>query len=186
MDVWVGIIAILVGVVSCFYGYPLFRMLLILAGLIGGYAFGQFLVQAGHPWLSLGMGVITAVIMAVLAYPLWSIGFTIAGALVGFALLGEVSISLNISPGMTLLCGLMGAAAFGTLFYHLKDFLVILTTALKGATEVAFGLGWLMPGLAFRPGKVSWVMLVIIVLLGAAGFAVQYSMFKDRRTYSHR
>jgi len=181
MDAWIGIIAILVGLASCFYGYPLFRILLVLAGLIGGYAFGQHLIQTGHPWLSLGVGVITAVIMAVLAYPLWSVGVTIAGALLGFAILGEIGIALNASQGVIILFAIMGALIIGVLFYHLKDFFVMLTTALKGAVEVVFGLGWLFPALAFRRG---WLTVAAIVGLGAIGLAVQYGMFKDRRTYS--
>jgi hypothetical protein len=184
MDAWIGIIAILVGLVSCFYGYPLFRILLILAGLLGGYIFGQYLLQTGNPWLSLGVGVVSAVIMAVLAYPLWSVGFTIAGALLGFAILGEIGIALNASKGVIILLGIIGAVIIGVLFYHLKDFFVILTTAIKGAAEVAFGLCWIIPGLSFRPGEASWVTVAIIVLLGAAGSAVQYGMFKGRRTYS--
>ena len=41
MDAWFGIAAILVGLASCFYGFTLFRILLILAGLIEGYVFGH-------------------------------------------------------------------------------------------------------------------------------------------------
>lgn len=47
MNFWLGILAILVGLVSCFYGYPLFRVILIFAGLIGGYMLGQSFVQIG-------------------------------------------------------------------------------------------------------------------------------------------
>lgn len=184
MDAGIGIIAILVGLVSCFYGYPLFRILLILAGLLGGYIFGQYLLQTGNPWLSLGVGAVSAVIMAVLAYPLWSVSFTIAGALLGFAILGEIGIAISASKGVTILLGMLGAVFFGAMFYHLKDFFVILTTAIKGAAEVAFGLCWIIPGLEFRPGEASWATVAIIMLLGAAGSAVQYGMFKGRRTYS--
>jgi hypothetical protein len=181
MDPWMGIVAVLVGLVSCFYGYPLFRVLLILAGLIGGYAFGQSLVQAGHPWLSLGVGVVIGLVMAVLAYPLWSIGITISGAVLGFAILGEIGIALNASQGVILLLAVMGAVIIGLLFYHVRDFFVMLTTALKGSVEVVFGLGWLFPALAFRRG---WLTVAAIVGLGALGLAVQYGMFKGRRTYS--
>lgn len=184
MDLWIGITAILVGLVSCFYGYPLFRILLILAGLLGGYIFGQYLLQTGNPWWSLGVGAVSAVIMAVLAYPLWSVGFTIAGALLGFAILGEIGLALNAAKGVTILLGMLGAVFFGALFYHFKDFFVILTTAIQGAAEVAFGLCWIIPGLEFRSGEASWVTVAIIVLLGAAGSAVQYGKFKGRRTYS--
>ncbi len=52
MDTWTGIAAVIVGPVTCFYGYLLFRILLILAGLIVGYGLGHAVEQTGHPWLS--------------------------------------------------------------------------------------------------------------------------------------
>lgn len=184
MDTWMGIIAIIVGLVTCFYGYPLFRLLLILAGLIVGYGLGQSLVQASHPWLSLGIGVIAALALAVLAYPLWSIGVTLSGAVLGFLILSAVGAALNVSQGFILLLGVMGAIIIGTLFFQARDMFVMLTTALNGAVEVSLGLGWLIPALAFRRGATGWLMVAAIVVLGAIGFAVQYGMFKDRRTYS--
>jgi hypothetical protein len=36
MEIWVWFAAIFVGLGSCFYGYPLFRIFLILDGLIYG------------------------------------------------------------------------------------------------------------------------------------------------------
>jgi uncharacterized membrane protein len=56
MDAWFGIAAILVGLASCFYGYPLFRIFLILSGLIYGYVLGHAWAPASHPWLSLAIG----------------------------------------------------------------------------------------------------------------------------------
>lgn len=184
MDAWMGIVAILVGLVTCFYGYPLFRILLILAGLIIGYAIGQAFVQVGHPWLSLAIGVAAAVGLAVLAYPLWSIGVTISGAALGFVILSAVGVAVNASQGASFVMGLVGAALTGVFFYQARDLFVMLTTALNGAVEVAIGLGWLIPALALRPGAAGWPALAIIVVLGACGLAVQYGMFKDRRTYT--
>jgi len=83
---------------------------------------------------------------------LWSVGF-ISGALLGFAILGEIGIALNASKGMIILLGIIGAVIIGSLFYHLKDFFVILTTAIKGAAEVAFGLAGLFRAWHFGPGR---------------------------------
>jgi len=83
MDQWFWLAAIIVGLISCFYGYPLFRILLIVAGLIYGYMIGQILAPASHPVLSLALGIILAVVLAVFAYPLWSIGVALVGAALG-------------------------------------------------------------------------------------------------------
>jgi hypothetical protein len=184
MDIWIGIIAVLVGLVSCFYGYPLFRVLLILAGLIVGYGLGQTVVQTGHPWLSLGIGVIAALALAAFAYPFWSIGVTISGAVLGFLILSAIGAALNVSQAVIFILGALGAIIIGALFYQARDLFVMLTTALNGAVEVAFGLGWLFPALAFGRGTANFLAVAAVVVLGAVGFAVQYGMFKDRRTYS--
>ncbi|MGQ9688599.1 MAG: hypothetical protein ACUVXF_07420 [Desulfobaccales bacterium] len=181
MDMWIGILAVLVGLVSCFYGYPLFRLLLILAGLFVGYFFGHSLGSPGQAWQSLVLGLVGAGLMALLAYPLWSVGVSISGALVGFAIFGEIGILLEASRGLTILLAVLGGVVIGVLFYQMRDFFVMVVTAFKGAAEVFVGLGWLLPFQIFRRGG---LMAGAIIILGAIGLAVQYGMFKNRRTYS--
>jgi hypothetical protein len=184
MDVWFGMAAILVGLASGFYGYPLFRILLILAGLIYGYMLGYSLVPASHPWLSLGIGLAAAAVLAVLAYPLWSIGVVVVGAALGCMILVSLGLALNTSQTIMVLLGVLGAASVGFLFYHVRDLFVMLTTAFNGAVLVVLGLSWYIPALAFGTGRANFLDLVIMVVLGGFGFAVQYGMFKERRTYS--
>lgn len=184
MDIWMGVVAVVVGLVSCFYGYPLFRLLLVLAGLIIGYGLGHLLVLGGHPWVSLMLGAGAAILCAVLAYPLWSLGVAVSGAALGFLILSALTAAADTSQGVSLLAGLLGAVILGGLFYHLRDLLVMLATAINGALEVVLGLGWLVPALALRRGLSGWLGVMAIVILAAVGFAVQYSMFRDRRLYS--
>jgi hypothetical protein len=184
MDLWMGVVAVLTGLATCFYGYPLFRFLLILAGLIVGYAFGQIFFEASHPWLSVVIGIAAAALLAAFAYPLWSVGVTLSGAALGFLFVGSVCAALNLSQGVTLVLGAIGAVITATLFYQARDLFVMLTTAFNGALEVAYGLGWLFPALSLPRRASQLLSLLIIFALGAIGFAAQYSMFKDRRTYS--
>jgi hypothetical protein len=184
MDAWVGILAIIVGLASCFYGYPLFRFFLVLAGLIGGYVIGLGFVQTGNEWMALIVGIIAAVVLAVLAYPLWSIGVLVGGAALGFMILGSVAMALNASQAGVMVLGIVGAAVVGLLFFGARDLFVMLTTALGGAVETVFGVGVLLPALDFRAGEANFLAVVAVVLLGSFGFTVQYRMFKDRRQYS--
>lgn len=184
MEAWVGIAVILVGLAGCFYGYPLFRLFLIVAGLIYGYIFGQSFISVGHPWLALVVGVGAALVLALLAYPLWSIGVIVIGGVLGFMILASLGMALSLSQGVVILMGLLGAAAVGYLFFHFRDLLVMLATAVNGGVQTVYGLGWIFPILAFGPGRSNFLAVVAIVALGAFGFAVQYGMFKDRRTYS--
>jgi hypothetical protein len=183
MDACVGVAAILVGVASCFFGFPLFRIFLVLAGLIYGYVLGHAWVPASHPWLSLLIAFGAAAVLAALAYPFWSIGVIVVGAALGFMILTAVSVALNAPQWVLILLGVMGAVAVGLLFYHVRDLFVMLTTAFNGSALVVLGLSWYIPAMAFG-GRANLPDIVMMVVLGAFGFAVQYGMFKDRRTYS--
>ncbi len=184
METWIGVAAILFGLASCFYGYPLFRFFLIVSGLISGYLLAQFFTPASQPWVALMIGVGAAVVLALLAYPLWSIGVVVIGAALGFMILGALGLALNVSPGVVLLMGALGGALVGFLFYGARDLFVMLATAFNGAVQVVYGLGFLLPGLAFGGGRTNLLAIVAMLVLGSVGFATQYGMFKDRRTYS--
>jgi hypothetical protein len=184
MDQWFWLAAIIVGLVSCFYGYPLFRILLILAGLIYGYMLGQLLASTSHPGLSLALGIVLAVLLAVFAYPLWSIGVVLVGAALGFGLLHFIGAALNADQAVIILMGVMGAIIFGILFYFVKDLLVIVATAFNGAALTVFGLSGFFSVMAFGTGKPNILDLVVMVILGGLGFALQFSMFRTSRRYS--
>jgi hypothetical protein len=184
MDQWFWLAAIIVGLISCFYGYPLFRILLVVAGLIYGYALGQMLASTSHPGLSLALGIVLAVVLAVFAYPLWSIGIVLVGAALGFGLLHFIGAALNADQAVIILLGVMGAIIFGILFYYVKDLLVIVATAFNGAALTVFGLGGFIKIMAVGSGQANILDLVIMVVLGGLGFALQFSMFRNLRRYS--
>jgi len=184
MDAWVGILIMVVGLVGCFFGYPLFRMMLIFAGLIGGYLIGQSFFLTGPEWLALATGITAAIAMAFLAYPLWSVGVFVIGAALGIMILSSIAIILGTSLTVMILLGVIGGVVMGFLFYQVRDLIVMLTTALYGAVEMAYGVGLFIPVFAFRYGAPNFLVLAVVFVVGCIGFAVQYHMFKDRRTYS--
>lgn len=184
MDPWIRIIAIFVGLVSCFYGYPLFRFFLVLGGLLYGFIYGQSFYSASHPFIPILIGVVAAVVLAILAYPLWSFGVIAVGAALGFMILGELGLALNLPEAGVILVGFLGALILGFLFYQARDLFVIVATAYNGAAQAIYGLGLLHASLAIGPGRANFLAVVAIIILGSLGFAAQYSMFKDRRQYS--
>jgi hypothetical protein len=173
MDAWLGIAAILVGLVSCFYGYPLFRILLILAGFIEGYVLGQSFVPAGYPWIAPVIGIGAAVVLAVLAYPLWSIGVIVIGAALGFLIFSSLGLALHVSPAGVIVQGGLGAAVVGFRFYHARDLFVMLATAFNGAVQIALGLVLLFPALTFQGGRANFLAVMAVLVLGGFGYAVQ-------------
>ena len=121
VDPWVRVAAILIGLASCFYGYPLFRIFLVLAGLFYGFIYGQVFYPASHPFMAILIGVIAAVVLALLAYPLWSLGVVAVGAALGFMILGELGLVLNLPEFGVILLGIMGAVILGLLSSAARD-----------------------------------------------------------------
>ena len=61
----------------------------------------------------------------------------------------------------------------------------MLATAFNGAVQVVYGLNLVFPPvLALWSGRANLLAVAAMLVLGGFGFAVQYGMFKDRRTYS--
>jgi hypothetical protein len=184
VDPWVRIFAIIIGLASCFYGYPLFRIFLILAGLFYGFMYGQSFYPASHPFMSILIGVAAAVVLAILAYPLWSFGIVLVGAALGFMILGEIGLILNFQELGVILFGILGALGLGYLFYRARDLFVILATAYNGAVQVVYGLGLFHPSQAVGFAHWNFWPIIAIVVLGSLGFTVQYVMFKNRLKYA--
>ena len=186
MDFWIRLLAIALGLLSCFYGYPLFRFFLVLAGLFYGYLYGQAFFAHSHPFLAVLMGIGLAVVLAALAYPFWSIGVGAIGAALGFIILSELALALLLPHVGVLLVGVLGAVIVGFAFFQARDFFVMVTTALNGAVQTLYGLGILHGAISFGHGQGNILALLAILILGALGLAVQYGMFKEKRLYSGR
>jgi len=184
MDAGIGILAIMVGLMSCFFGYPLFRVMLIFAGFIGGYLIGQSFVQTGHGWLAFLSGITAGIIMALFAYPLWSVGVFVIGAALGIIILSSIAIILNTSLTVMIVLAVIVAGLMGFLFYQVRDFFVMLTTGFYGAVEIVYGAGYFIPILSLRHGSPNFFALAAVILLSSIGFLLQYHLFKDRQIYS--
>jgi hypothetical protein len=59
----------------------------------------------------------------------------------------------------------------------------MLASAFNGAVQVVYGLKLVLPALALWSGRANFFSVAAMEVLGGFGFAVQYGMFKDRRTY---
>lgn len=184
MDFWIRLIAIALGLLSCFYGYPLFRFFLVLAGLFYGYLYGQAFWAAYHPILAVVLGIVLAVILAVLAYPFWSIGVGAIGAALGFMILAELALALNLPHIGVVLVGVLGAVILGFAFFQARDLFVMVATAFNGAVQTLYGLGVVHGALSFGLGQGNILAFVGIIILGSLGLASQYAMFKEKRIYS--
>jgi len=179
-NVLVGLMMIVLGLIACFYGYPLARILFALAGLVTGYLVGIQLVPPDQWLLAIAIGVVIGLICAALAYPLWSIGIVVLGAIFGFALFFNLGVMLQWSSTALYVVGIIGAILVGALFFVARDLMIKLCTAFSGASYAVYGLTLVLP-----QGINNGVTLTVLVLtLGLIGFLVQYGMFKGRHLYA--
>jgi uncharacterized protein DUF4203 len=176
------LVTIVVGLISCFYGYPLVRILFAIIGLVAGYLIGVQLVPPDQGTLAIVIGVVVGLICAALAYPFWSIGITISGMVLGFGLFANLGTMLNLSSTPILILAVVGAIIVGALFFFARDPMIMLATAFSGASYTIYGLALAFPALDFKTNSI--LLAAAVLILGTIGFLVQYRMFKGRRVYS--
>jgi hypothetical protein len=183
----VGALLIAVGLLACFAGYRLFRLVLTVYGFVLGALFASTLVAPSDTFamlVALGVGgVLGALIM-------------FAGYIVGVALVGGGFGAVLAHAGWTAWRGsepgtivvLFACVAGATLATVLQRQIVIVATAFFGAqTAVAGTVGALAARAAGRPGQDgAWVghlgipafgrswQFLAWVLLGIAGTIVQF------------
>lgn len=83
MEVWQGAVLIVVGLVYLFYGWKVFKVLVVLNALAMGFILGASLGNLhSQPWALYGGGA-GAVVLAALAMPLMRFAISLMGALAG-------------------------------------------------------------------------------------------------------
>ena len=104
-----SILAIVIGLLMCFFGYRLFRFWLAAAGLVLGAYAGYYLGTkiGADVWPIVG-AVAAGVLLAILAYALFKVGAVLIGAMLGALLLLAVLNVFGVDPVWWI--GLIGAA----------------------------------------------------------------------------
>jgi hypothetical protein len=186
-DVLIGVVLILIGALSLFFGWQLFRLILALVGLTYGAAIGSLIANSiapGEQTLALVLAIIVGLLLAILAGMLWSLAIYISGAFLGAAVGLLLAPSIG-ATGITQLVIVIGTAFLGLLLaIMLRKTIVILATAVNGAGLVMYGVSLFVPSLrvvAFVNGEMqivsdsSTLALVILLVLALFGFLVQYN-----------
>ena len=148
-EVAVGIIAVLVGALLCFRGYPAMRVIISLVGAFVGFLLGAGLVAGftdsglGQLALSWLVGIVGAVIFGVLAYLSYQVAVVIGMAAIGFTIGTSVMAALQLgSPTVSVIVGLASAVLLAVLAIatDLPALLLIVLTALSGASIAVTGV----------------------------------------------
>jgi hypothetical protein len=148
-DVLIGLLAILVGGVFCFRGYLSMRIVFPLWGAWIGFVFGATLVAsfADEGFLSslLGwlVGLVFAVVFALLAYLFYEVAVIIGMATIGYVLGVAVLVALDVEwSWLVTLVGIACGAllAIAAVKLELPVVLLIVLTAAAGATAMVGGV----------------------------------------------
>ena len=136
----VNIVAVLIGLMSCFFGYKLNKTLIAIMGLIIGFNLG-------------------IVLFGFISYNLYLVGIFLLCAITVYSLCNNLGLESNIQTIISVISGIIA----GILGVKFTRPLMIISTSLGGAsliTENAFNL------LNFQNNILSIIVLIIIAVLG--------------------
>jgi hypothetical protein len=178
-----------VGLLNCFFGYRLFRVLLGIWGFLGGAALGMTLLQGAgiDPLFRMLGALLCGILGALLVSLLYLFGVFLFGASFGLLVASVVQQHMHAPPAWPLVVVL--AAVGGVAALVLQRPLITLFTAFGGAWVVISGTAAAVAGCPLRSFPVNcvhaspwaFVILVAWLFLGFVGLATQ-SQLSRRRT----
>lgn len=179
----VGVVAVLLGLANCFFGYRIFKFMLgvvgFLLGAAAGVVLGSYLGDGGELAMLIG-GLVGGLIGAGLLVALYFLGVFLFGAAVGALLVGVLGTAMNIE--MPTAATIVGAIILGIIAVVLQKVVIILSTALSGAWTTVVGVYALMEGNGLNlehfwrstPWEDPLIPLAAWLVLAVAGAFVQF------------
>ena len=148
-DIVIGVLAVAAGLLFCFAGNRAFRIVIPIWGAFVGFATGAGVVAAltgdavlAKPlgWL---LGLVLAVLFAVLAYAFYAIAVVLALSSLGFLLGSALMVGIGVTwSWVIILTSLVIAIAFAlvAIATNFPRILLIVVSAVAGATAIVGGL----------------------------------------------
>ncbi|HUL01499.1 MAG TPA: DUF4203 domain-containing protein [Nitrospirota bacterium] len=176
----------LIGIVECFFGYRIVKVILGVTGfIVCGLLCGEFVYKiiGNHPVIALIAGLVCGVVGIALMIGLFDFGVFILGAVLGFIVGQAISTCILGSANPSIVVALAIAGGIAALIMNKS--MIIISTSFIGAYLIVFSIGKFigMPKKIFsfqqfnvlrEPGGQFFVMLSFCILVGLAGMIVQY------------
>ena len=164
MDVFVALVAVAVGLVVCFFGYRIFRLLLPFLGFFVGLIVGAQVVASifGEGFLATIIGIVAGLVVGLLfgalAYLWWWLGVILAFGGMGYALGAAIlpAIGIENSGIFNFVLGLASAAVFAIIAIVLRmpKLIVIAVTGLWGSGAII--ASWLILTNQLEPDQLGF------------------------------
>jgi len=178
--------AFFIGVIECFFGYRMLKLVLGVTGfIIGGLLCARIVYETigNHPVMAIIAGLVGGTIGSSLTIVFFVFGLFILGAALGFLIGGAISASILGSAYPAIAIPLAIVGGFVTISKHKS--VIIISTSFIGAYLIVFSVGKFigMPDTIFRfqqfhglrdSGGQFFVMLLICILVGIVGIFVQH------------
>lgn len=187
----VSIIAIILGLLMCFFGYKLFRVWLAAAGLLLGAYAGHYLggLLGGDVWPVVG-AVAVGILLALLSYFLYKVGAILIGALLGGMLLLVALNALNVDAPWWV--GLIGAVAGAVIAGVYLKLFIIIGSSYSGAQLAVVGAYALIVNKDFlemhnrQVLSFPWYVLAIILALAVVAVVAQMRYMKGHPDHTDK
>jgi hypothetical protein len=180
-----AIILLIGGLLACFAGYRIFRIVLGIYGFIGGALLASNIVGTGNTMLMIGAAILGGAVGALILIAAYFIGVALIGALLGAVLANVLWAAAGREPHIAIVIILAIIGALAAL--ALQRYVIITATAFGGAQTVVVGASALMGSRAaaeaaartvysvypLNPAPGTYVDAVVALVLGVAGLAVQ-------------
>jgi hypothetical protein len=203
-DVVVGIAAIVIGGVFCFWGYFAMRLVIPIWGFFAGFMLGagatSFFDDSEFLSTVLGwvLGFFVGLLFAVLAYLFYEIAVVLAFASIGFTLGSGLMTALNIDWNwFVILAGVAGGIVFGivAVVTELPMVLLVVFSTIAGALAITAGLMLVFNATDTKDWNSTtvvdlidddWWWWVIAFALAIAGLVAQMSVITRMRWSMHQ
>lgn len=182
------------GVLSCFYGYGLFKFTLVIIGFFGGI----FLVMNYGPafiadkTVLIIIAVSVGIILGILVLIFYYLGIFLSGAFAAFIIYSNLNLTIHgVDPLIIMI--IIGIAG-GIISILFQKIMIILSTAVLGAYGIVTGLAYfiysLKNGFHAFPNfygalknyhDLYYILLFITAILAVCGFIFQFRMIPEER-----
>ena len=203
MQILIGLVIGVLGLAICFFGLRFWFILLPAFGAVVGFFVGAGIMQEifGQGFLSTAVswivGLVVALAFAALSYFVWYAGAIIAAGAVGASLFtGVLQWIINEPWGVVhFIVAAIGAVVFalGALLLNLPVYIVIVNSALGGASLAIAGLLVLLGNIAVEElstgvsvavvdeSRLSWLWFIVWIVLAVAGIFFQLRSIAEVR-----
>lgn len=177
MNLLAALIYILVGLLNCFVGLRLFRIVLVVVGFLIGFVIGASLTADLGQVTALVIGIVGGLVGALLGYLLYPIGIVIAGAALGVGIAALIGQAFSADDTTVLALVLIGGVLGAVIGLALSKPIIMISTAILGAQSIMtgvlliFGVGEVAAQTVFSYSAISLIGTVILAILG---FVYQY------------